>query len=246
MKRPPSKGEGNNPLPLPTAGTPGAKQRSGQRPPPRIREPALLKETGRGWEEWFQVLAYFGAASRGEADSVRFLRDEHRLTRCTARVIVARYLAEHGLRPSRKKAAAAREVRLSRTIGAAPEAVYDAWTRPHLLTRWLTTRARNQLRAGGRYEMAGGTRGRYLELDPPRKIRMSWDHERQCPGTEVAVSIARKGKGRSQLRLVHRPLATREDEVRMREIWSTALDALQTFLEGGSGGDLHLWIQARS
>lgn len=94
--------------------------------------------------------------------------------------------------------------------------------------------------------MAGGTRGRYLELDPPRKIRFSWDHERQCPGTEVAVSIAKKGKGRSQLRLVHRPLATREDEVRMREIWSTALDALQSFLEGGTGGDLHLWIQARS
>ncbi len=213
----------------------------------KVREETLRRDTGRGWGDWFLVLARWGTVQKGEADTVRHLRDEYGLTRWLARAIVERYLKDQAkaAAPATKKGSP-HDVKLQRTIHATPETVYEAWTRPGHLTRWLTTRARNQLRVGGRYEMAGGTRGRYLELEPPKRLRFTWDHEIFCPGTEVDVTISKKGKDQSVVKVVHRPLATKEDGVRMNEVWSVALDALKAFLEEGGKGDQHLWVSARS
>jgi uncharacterized protein YndB with AHSA1/START domain len=78
---------------------------------------------------------------------------------------------------------------LVRTIKAAPEKVFAAWTKPRTLKRWMAPSddmkvavAETDLRIGGRYRIvmreADGTEhrvgGAYREIDPGRKLAFTW------------------------------------------------------------------------
>lgn len=214
--------------------------------PRPFRETTLVRDTGQGWEDWFSVLARWGAVRQGHRESVRFLRDQHGLTKWWSEEIVRRYLArEAGPRRGAKKKAATYQVSLQKTIAAPIDDAWHAWTRPHRLALWLTTRARNRLKVGGTYEMAGGNRGRYLELTEPTRLRFTWDNPVHCPGTEVEVVLKASGDERSVVKVTHRELATNEDRVRMNEVWTVALASLKKYLEGGAKGETRLWVKGR-
>jgi uncharacterized protein YndB with AHSA1/START domain len=62
-------------------------------------------------------------------------------------------------------------------IAADPSIVYDYFTRPEALVRWMGDRAILDPRPGGRFTVFFGDRiveGRYLDLDPPRRLVVSW------------------------------------------------------------------------
>ncbi|MBT2571341.1 SRPBCC domain-containing protein [Planococcus sp. ISL-110] len=85
---------------------------------------------------------------------------------------------------------------MARRFNASDKAVYEAWTNPELMKKWLFTQedtnqvAKNVLRAGGSWEIVDRREGveyraigEYLELKPPHKLMFSFkmpqlsDHE---------------------------------------------------------------------
>jgi uncharacterized protein YndB with AHSA1/START domain len=70
-------------------------------------------------------------------------------------------------------------VRYSIEIAAAPEVVFDYFTRPELMLTWMGESAVLDARPGGEFTMGiRGTlvRGEYLEVQRPRRIVFSWGH----------------------------------------------------------------------
>ena len=82
-----------------------------------------------------------------------------------------------------------RVVRLERTFDAPAEDVFDAWTNPEVLRRWLhceadweTPEAEVDLRVGGRIRVVmrrpdgseAAAHGRFTLIDRPRTLRMTW------------------------------------------------------------------------
>jgi uncharacterized protein YndB with AHSA1/START domain len=62
-------------------------------------------------------------------------------------------------------------------VDAAPEDVFEYFTRPELLETWMGERAELEARPGGSfavYVKGTAVRGRYLELDPPKRLLISW------------------------------------------------------------------------
>jgi len=62
-------------------------------------------------------------------------------------------------------------------IAARPRLVFDYFTRPEALVRWMGDLAVLDPRPGGEFTVFFGgrsVRGRYLELDPPRRLVISW------------------------------------------------------------------------
>ena len=62
-------------------------------------------------------------------------------------------------------------------IAADPEVVFDYFTDAAALTRWMGDRAVVDPRPGGQFTIFFGDRrvqGRYLELDRPRRLVISW------------------------------------------------------------------------
>lgn len=79
-------------------------------------------------------------------------------------------------------------VQLRRRVSASPEQIFDMWTRPELMVRWMSPfpgtvhcQASCDLRPGGRYRLVMSTEGAsrevtgtYVQIDRPRRLVFTW------------------------------------------------------------------------
>jgi uncharacterized protein YndB with AHSA1/START domain len=100
-----------------------------------------------------------------------------------------------------------REIR----IAASPETVFSSWTAPERLARWMGRNVTLEPRVGGAYRIDYNgediASGAILELDPPRRLVLSWGWEAggdpTAPGaSRVEVDLEPDGTG-TILRLRH-------------------------------------------
>jgi uncharacterized protein YndB with AHSA1/START domain len=128
-------------------------------------------------------------------------------------------------------------------IRAPAARVFAMFTDPTLLVRWIGIRALLEPRPGGafRFELLAGEwcSGRYLEIDPPRRVVFTWGWESGAlpvaPGsTTVEVELTERD-GVTHVRLTHRGL-----DAAMRAMhadgWSRFLARLEAVLEGRDPG----------
>jgi uncharacterized protein YndB with AHSA1/START domain len=134
---------------------------------------------------------------------------------------------------------------LKRRLKAAPEKVYEAWTKPEQLTRWWgvadspkPTVAETDLRVGGRFRVQfwgandehHSVSGTYREVVPNRKLSFSWAWQ-STPERESLVTIELNPlTDGTMLTLTHEQFfdeKARDDHGRG---WNVALDRLETFL----------------
>jgi uncharacterized protein YndB with AHSA1/START domain len=104
-------------------------------------------------------------------------------------------------------------------LPAPPEEVFRHLTDPAAMIRWMGQHATLKPVPGGAFEVdinGVPVRGRYLEIDPPRRVLVSWGvagNSDMPPGaTEVEFTLTPTAAG-TRLRLVHRGLSPGQEEV---------------------------------
>jgi uncharacterized protein YndB with AHSA1/START domain len=104
-------------------------------------------------------------------------------------------------------------------LPAPPEEVFRHLTEPAAMIRWMGQHASLQPVPGGAFEVdinGVPVRGRYLEVDPPSRVLVSWGvagNADMPPGaTEVEFTLTSCAAG-TRLRLVHRGLPPDQAEV---------------------------------
>jgi uncharacterized protein YndB with AHSA1/START domain len=126
-------------------------------------------------------------------------------------------------------------------IRATPETVFEFFTDPGKVTRWLATEATLDPRPGGtchqehaREDGSGGSyhmRGEFLEVSPPERVVFTWGFTDPDvgvpPGSSVVGVTLTPDDGGTQLRLEHRdlPVATIESH---SDGWTGMLERLAT------------------
>jgi uncharacterized protein YndB with AHSA1/START domain len=104
-------------------------------------------------------------------------------------------------------------IRIRRTLPAAPERVWRALTEPAALCSWFWpastfgTTAQVDLCEGGGYRIDGpqaglSVSGRYITVEPPKRLVMTWQWAGEDDGTLVTIELAPDGDG-TELTLVH-------------------------------------------
>lgn len=131
-----------------------------------------------------------------------------------------------------------------RFVNAPIETVFAMFVDPRLLVRWLGAPAELDPRPGGvfRVTLAAGDvwSGRYLEVDPPRRVVFTWgwEHERAVavpPGSStVEVELRPDGFG-THLRLAHSGLDG-DAALSHEHGWAHFLDRLEAVSEGRDPG----------
>lgn len=112
------------------------------------------------------------------------------------------------------------ELRMTQLIDGPVEAVFRAWTDPHVLTQWwgpgtfVTSEAELDVRPGGSYRIRMGSQdgsrtlgvtGTYREVEPPRRLVFTWSWEDGDPhaySSVVTVELRPQG-ARTELVLTH-------------------------------------------
>src|ERR1700716_3035006 len=81
------------------AALPGAAEpKATEGPALPMSDEAIRLRTGRGWEEWLDLLDEWGAAERPRSEVVRRLGEEHGIEGCGAQAVTITYERARGLR----------------------------------------------------------------------------------------------------------------------------------------------------
>jgi uncharacterized protein YndB with AHSA1/START domain len=191
-----------------------AEKPTGPEPPAlATSDEEIRRRTGRGWEEWFDLLDEWGAAERPHREIARQVAEQLGIEPLVweAQAVTVSYERARGLRAVGQHADGFR-VNVSKTVAVPVERLYDAVVDESLRTRWLP---------GGELRERTAT--------PPRSARFDWGEG----GTRVTVTFDGKGGSKSTVALEHSRLADAEEAERMRAFWRERLAALKAGLERG-------------
>jgi uncharacterized protein YndB with AHSA1/START domain len=140
-------------------------------------------------------------------------------------------------------------VRVVQRCHAPPEPVFHAFADPVRLARWywpprFATRAEADLRPGGSYRLRStglpegqnmGVGGRFIEVDPPSLLAMTWRWDGEEAESRVSISIRDIGGGVSEVTVVHDGLASADERADHADGWRSCLDRLPAYLAEPTG-----------
>ena len=123
-------------------------------------------------------------------------------------------------------------------IEAAPDVVFEYFTRPEALVRWMGDRAVLDPRPGGEFTLYFDdrcVRGRYVEVDRPRRLVISWGREGSLElppfSSRLEVSFGPEGQG-TRVSVIHHGLPQSETS-RHALGWQHYLGRLRILGAGG-------------
>jgi hypothetical protein len=171
----------------------------------------IRQRTGRGWEEWFELLDEWGAPGRPHREIARWLAEQQGLhpLAWNVQAVAGSYERARGLRAVGEKDDGF-VVTVSRTVAVPVERLYEAFVSGALRAEWLPD---------GRLRERTATR--------PKSARFDWGDD----DTRVNVTFLVKDGGRSTAALEHRRLADANEADRMKAYWRERLLALKATLE---------------
>jgi len=170
----------------------------------------IRRRTGRGWEEWFDLLDEWGAAERPHREIARWVAKELEIEPLVweAQAVTLSYERARGGRAVGQRADGF-AVTASKTVAVPVERLFDAFMDESTRARWLPD---------GELSERTATR--------PRSARFDWgDGE-----TRVNVAFIAKGEDRSTVAVEHTRLADADEAERMKAYWRARVAALSEVL----------------
>jgi hypothetical protein len=175
-----------------------------------VSDDVIRSRTGRGWEEWFELLDDWGAAERPHKEIARWLADEQEIDGWSSQAVTVSYERARmgravGQRPE------GFSVTAQKTVAVPVDRLYDGFVDESLRESWLPD---------GELRERTATRA--------KSARFDWGDG----GSRVIVGFEAKGAAKSTVALEHERLPDGEHAERMKTYWRVRLGALKAQLEG--------------
>ena len=181
------------------------------RPALATTDEVIRQRTGRGWEEWFDLLDEWGAAERSHRETARWVAEQQGIDPLAwnAQAVVGSYERARGLRAVGEHADGFR-ITASKTVAVPVDRLYEAFIDTSLRERWLP-----------------GAELRERTATRPRSARFDWgDGE-----TRIHVAFTPKGEARSTATVEHARLLDAAEAERVKAFWRDRVGALKEVLE---------------
>jgi hypothetical protein len=186
------------------------ESKSTEAPTLTVSDEVIRRRTGRGWEEWFDLLDDSGAIAKPHREIARWLQSEHGIDGWSAQSVTVSYERARGRRAVGEQADGF-AITAQKTVGVPVDRLYDAFVDESLRERWLPD---------GRLRERTATK--------PRSARFDWgDGE-----TRVVVGFTAKGDAKSVVAIEHARLPDAVEAERMKAFWRERVAALKEVLEG--------------
>jgi len=131
-------------------------------------------------------------------------------------------------------------VKISKTIAAPIETLFDAWLDPVMLSRFVlpapgmpNPEVENDPREGGRFSIVmhvGDDKiphtGTYLEVSRPHRLRFSWESPFSTDDSTVTLDFADAGGGATRVDLTHVKFLNEEARANHEGGWKQILETL--------------------
>jgi hypothetical protein len=180
-------------------------------PPLATSDESIRLRTGRGWEEWFDLLDEWGAAERSHREIARWVAEQQGVVPLAwnAQAVAGSYEHARGLRAVGEHPDGF-TITATKTVAVPVERLYEAFVDESQRKRWLPE---DQLRE--------------RTTLPPRSARFDWGDGT----TRVNVTFIAKGEAKSTAALEHVRLADAEEAERVKAMWRERVATLKEVLE---------------
>jgi hypothetical protein len=175
-----------------------------------MSDESIRRRTGRGWEEWFDLLDASGGAERSHREIAAWLAEEHGIGGWDAQSVTVSYERARGRRAVGERPAGF-SATAQKTVGVPVDRLYDWFADEALRERWLPD-----------VELRERT------ATKPRTARFDWGDG----DSRVIVGFTAQGEAKSTVALEHARLAGAEEAERMKAFWRERVAELKELLEG--------------
>jgi uncharacterized protein YndB with AHSA1/START domain len=170
---------------------------------------AVMRATGRAWDEWLKVLDRAGAKAMPHKEIALMLSRKFAVPDWWSQMVTVGYEQARGLRAVNQRTSGF-AANASKTVAANVARLYDAWIDPALRSRWL--------------------------LDAPVEVRRSKDGKSMrmtwtVGDSSIDVGFFPKGTGKSVVQVEHGKLKSATDVLRQKAFWKDALERLSALFE---------------
>ena len=142
-----------------------------------------------------------------------------------------------------EQATASLSLTIRHTIAATAEQLFDAWTKPELLTQWWGPEhvecptAEVDLQVGGQYRIANQLpdgniiwiSGKFEKIERPNKLVYSWLVDANPTSPERVIVQFKPQENGTEVIVVHQRIATKETQDKHRIGWQGCLTGLTEF-----------------
>ncbi len=190
----------------------------------RISDESVREATGRGWDEWLEVLDAAGASAWDHKGIVAHLERAHpEASAWWRQSITVEYERARGKRAVGQTADVGFQVGVQRTVDASVDDVWEAIvSRPEL---WLGEGASVAFDQGSDYDTAG-VRGEIRVVKPAERLRLTWQPDDWDAPATLQLTLEEPAPGRTAIHAHAEKLPDAEARETMRARWREALERI--------------------
>ncbi len=194
-----------------------------------VTDDAANTATGRTLSAWYSLIDEAGGPGLGRKGTNDLLFGQHKVDAWWTSTLATEYERVRGLREKdgRPRGYA---ICVTKTIKAPAAKVFEAFTKPAVLTQWFGAKAKTEGKEGGAWTDGDGHNGTYTKLAPGKTVRFSWLDAASGNESFVDLKLTEKN-GVAGAVLNHERIQDRGEADGLRAAWGEALTALKRILE---------------
>ncbi|HET7769636.1 MAG TPA: SRPBCC domain-containing protein [Chloroflexota bacterium] len=220
---------------------------------PGMSDAALRRKTGRGWEEWLEVIDAWGGATRTHPEIASWLMSEHGVEGWWAQSVTVGYERARGKR-AMGQLVDGFSATASKTVNVPLERLYDAVADGRRRARWLPNaplavssatphksvrgvwEERPSTRAAGAQGVRRRRAGEATAVASDGSAEGSGKRgvKRAPRASRISIELFAKGDDKSQLQVQHTRLRDAASAEALKTFWRERLAELKRLLESWS------------
>jgi hypothetical protein len=174
-----------------------------------VSNEAVLKATGKGWNEWIKILDKAGSIKKTHKEVAQYLTDNFEISGWWAQSVTVYYEQAKGLREKHQKPGGF-EISASKTVIVPLPVLYNAWKKQKNIDDWTN---------GKNFQITKTTEN--------KSIRAAWNNG----STRISIDFYEKGEDKSQIALQHMKLKNSADAEKMKKFWRDVMERMKLSLE---------------
>lgn len=191
-----------------------------------ISNQSVLKNTGKSWVQWVQILNKNGSLSLTHQEIVKILKVKYKQSLWWQQQIAISYEVYVGKRLPGQNSKGKYSATPVKTFPISAESIWQFLMSPRGQKFWLNDHTHYRLDKGSFFEATGGYYGEVRTILKNKRMRLRWIEAETEERSYLQVYIFAKGKSKSMLVFQHDEIATAREKEKFKDHWKKVLGKL--------------------
>lgn len=191
-----------------------------------ISNKSILKNTGKSWLEWVQLLNKHGAMNMSHKEIVKLLKTRYKQNLWWQQQVAISYDIYVGRRIEGQNSKGKYSASPVKTIHKSSAKVWKFVTSSAGQKIWLGEFADFPLDKGSSFEADGGYYGEVRTILKNKRLRLKWIESETEKKSYLQIHVIARGTNKCMLIFQHDEIATAREKDKFKTQWKTALEQI--------------------